>query len=447
MSTVQVSNIHFESTGNNRIQVEGSNVSVYQAGQTLLTANNTDITFSNGTGTFVVGQSTTITSSSVPVGQYIVSANSTTPTGYVRANTLISKTEYANLYSTLGSPPWKALNWKAISLSNTTVYPSRSSFIFGNNLFLIADTLGSKALQLSTDAITWSNGSINSATSYNFRTNALGYGNGVYIAVGLPNTSTFSSYVDYSTDAITWSSVQLTGTTNTSLTDVAYGNGIFVAVGVDKSTDANGVIYRSTNGSTWTHATSYSNTSVFNGVAYGNGLFIAIGPVQPLVSTNGLTWTVGGTGVSNPSSIIYANNTFYLMSNSSSIVQSTNGTTWASFATLFPTGGWFETLAYGNGYFLVSGYRSSFAAGLFAATSSDGINWFAPPANYLSKTTRNMIYVNGTFYSSPSTFNSNTTTGLAAEIYSSSFADFSAPLPSWWESNLSSNTFNVYVKV
>ena len=48
MSTLIVGNIHFEPTGNNRIQIEGTNTSIYQAGQLMMTANSREITFSDG---------------------------------------------------------------------------------------------------------------------------------------------------------------------------------------------------------------------------------------------------------------------------------------------------------------------------------------------------------------------------------------------------------------
>ena len=48
MSTLQVSNVHFESTGNNRIEYSGSNTfNMYAGGINVFTANSSSIDFQN----------------------------------------------------------------------------------------------------------------------------------------------------------------------------------------------------------------------------------------------------------------------------------------------------------------------------------------------------------------------------------------------------------------
>jgi len=85
---------------------------------------------------------------------------------------------------------------------------------------------------------------------------------------------------------------------------IAYGNGKYVAVGMYRH------IATSTDGTTWTMQTIGSN--LWNGIAYGNGKFVAVGLKGTIaVSTDGITWSTSTrTPAYNMKCLLFANGKF-----------------------------------------------------------------------------------------------------------------------------------------
>jgi hypothetical protein len=92
-----------------------------------------------------------------------------------------------------------------------------------------------------------------------------------------------SGSIQTSTDGTTWTN-RTTANTNAQ-NAVAYGNGLFVSVGVS------GSFQTSTDGTTWINRTA-ANVSDQNGVTYGDGVFVAVGSsgllgaIQSTLNTN-----------------------------------------------------------------------------------------------------------------------------------------------------------------
>lgn len=120
---------------------------------------------------------------------------------------------------------------------------------------------------------------------------------------------------------------------------IAYGNGVFVAVG------NSGRLSTSTDGLTWTTRNANMGTTKINCIAYGDGAFIAGG--QRFDSTT------ARLGIS------------------------TDGITWTTRGITFPSAGPDALAAtFGNGLFLVCGFRTDTGAGNWLARSADkGVTW------------------------------------------------------------------------
>ncbi|HEY1847723.1 MAG TPA: hypothetical protein VGG37_00895, partial [Opitutaceae bacterium] len=113
--------------------------------------------------------------------------------------------------------------------------------------------------------------------------NAIAYGNGRFVAVGLAGT------VVTSTDGATWTAGQLGATTN--LFGIAFGLGNFIATG------DNGGIFVSADGKTWVQETSPVSTVLVH-IGFGDGVFVAIGFTGTVLTSvdDGNTWTAQDSG-------------------------------------------------------------------------------------------------------------------------------------------------------
>ncbi len=177
----------------------------------------------------------------------------------------------------------------------------------------------------------------------------------------------------YSTDGSTWTA--MTMPTSESYTDVTYGLvddiGYYMAIS-SGGTDG----YYSTDGLTWTGAALPASVT-WSSVAYGNERFVAVasGSSSTAISTNGQTWTSGGTlpNTNNWSSVAYGNGVWVAVASTSTATgaYSTNGgSTWTSM-TLPSTGSW-TSIAFGDGLFVA--VRDGSTA---YAYSLDGQTWIA----------------------------------------------------------------------
>jgi hypothetical protein len=340
VSTVVVSNIHFESTGNNRIQIEGSNTSIYQAGQLMMTANSTEMTlFGNGQAYSVIG-------SLYRTGDIVIQPeNSTPPEGFVETDIILSKSSYPDLYSLVGDVNYVFPFWK---IRTTPTSFTRNGVTYGNGVFVTVGA-ASSPIQTSTDGVTWTNRtSANANLQY-----AVTYGNGIFVSVGA------SGSIQTSTNGTTWTN--RTSANTLSNFAIVYGNDIFVSVG------GAGSIQTSTNGTTWTNRTT-ANTNTQNGVTYGNGIFVSVGASGSIqTSTNGITWTNRTTANTNTQrSVAYGNGVYVSMGELGSIQISTDAVTWNNITRFTRRNN--SGLRYLNGIFIA-------VNALDVATSTNGINW------------------------------------------------------------------------
>jgi hypothetical protein len=394
MSTVEVSNIHLESTGNNRIQIIGSNVSIFQSGKPMLTANSTEITLTRNDVSFPILSSISggpynlnsyrlgdiVTKYDAQSSLTIVDEN---PFEFVSCNVILSQAAYPSLFSLVGGANTGVERWFTVTSANNF---TPRAVTYGNGVFVAVGPSGS--IQTSTDGITWTNRtSANTGLLY-----GVAYGNGVFVAVG----SVGSPAIQSSTDGITWTN-RTSANTNSGawLFAVTYGEGIFVVTG------RLGAIQTSTDGITWTNRTSAS-TSATDSVAYGTGTFVAVGSNDIQSSTDGITWTsrtAASMGTNGFSAVTYHSSGGFVAvggdSYSSVIQTSPTGTTWTnrtsannSYALL--------GVAYGNGVYVAVGNNG------IIQSSTDAITWRDRGYNSFNggSFTRNAVaFGNGVFVS------------------------------------------------
>lgn len=123
-----------------------------------------------------------------------------------------------------------------------------------------------------------------------------------------------------------------------TLIGVGYGNGLFVAVGHSVETHIKGVIWTSPDGRQWTRRAA-EVPGALTRVAFGNGRFVAVGGSGWLtsggvyaVSTDGIIWESKFQRYPNASDlkdVVFAHGR-YLSTSSLGIQASTNGFDWAS---------------------------------------------------------------------------------------------------------------------
>lgn len=119
------------------------------------------------------------------------------------------------------------------------------------------------------------------------------FGNGVFLAAAEQGGEFL-----YSTDGINWS--KKTAPASGYYTQLGFGNGKFICALSGLRTDG---VYYSTNGINWTACTvdqtesHYLGNGQYYNIAYGNGKYIissGSSSYKPLVSSDGITWTLGG---------------------------------------------------------------------------------------------------------------------------------------------------------
>ena len=195
-----------------------------------------------------------------------------------------------------------------------------------------------------------------------------------------------------------------------NISSIAYGNGKFIGLAY------NGSIHKtvvSTDGITWTVGTTltvFSNTTKVDKIVFGNGIFVAYqnaaygsSAITVASSTDGITWTKRTTvftSSSNSDSIynlIFEKGMFILIGHTGSnitprIVTSTNGTTWTSRTTGLAAGDEISSVAYGNNMFVVTIKNRA------TLTSTDGITWTKRTFPYQSDGYLSIVcFINNTF--------------------------------------------------
>jgi len=246
---------------------------------------------------------------------------------------------------------------------------------YGNGLFVavgLYDTTDAYIVT-STDGVNWTEQSNPKSVSLH----GITYGNGLFVAVGWADGT--DAYIITSPDGINWT--EQSNPKNINLFGVTYGNGLFVAVGVVDRTDA--YLITSTDGVNWTEQSNPKNYDLRD-VAYGNGMFVAVGyrdlnnftDAYLITSTDGIAWTEQ----SNPKNfnlygITYGNGMFVAVGDADGtdayIITSTDGVTWTEQSN--PKNINLFGVTYGNGLFVAVGVVDGTDASII--TSTDGVNW------------------------------------------------------------------------
>jgi hypothetical protein len=225
-----------------------------------------------------------------------------------------------------------------------------------------------------------------------------------------------NGYIATSTDAVTWTQ-RTTGSTST-LTDVQYLQNVFYAVG------QNSTILSSSNGITWTAVSVNVGTSTdwFNQITYGGGKYIIMansstgqGPMT-YQSTTGASnsWSaIGGFGVfgnTNLNKIVYLNSQFIVLTSSSDIFTSSNGTSWSNIRNSMTVtnpdnttaavgySNYFNDVYYKEGtYYWVgfSNYNGGAYGAIFTSTNLTALTLQANPVNIVANKS---YYLNGKHY-------------------------------------------------
>jgi hypothetical protein len=327
------------------------------------------------------------------------STNGTTWSGF--ANTIFSTSGYKVLYDP------NATLWIAVGLGNnsiaTTSYPTISwtgqGVIFPSNLTgSSTNSVYGPAINYSgTSDITgyviggYSNGpfiaySLNGTTwqmaSGTNGLNAVGmgaiaYGNGIYVAGGIPNTGGNSFAT--STNLITW-----TGRGGSSLTgyvsQIAFGNGVFITAGSKGASGSS--IMRSTDGITWTNLFDAYSSGGGRCVAYYNGRWF-VGGVAGAVhwsENDGNSWTSSSSSIN-----IYSNQTRSFgfgngviasvgFGTSNTLAISNDfGVNWIGKGPLLV--GYGNDVKFNNGVWLASGGNNTSSGNILVKSTDNGVSW------------------------------------------------------------------------
>ena len=211
----------------------------------------------------------------------------------------ISNTSTSN--GVLTSPD--GINWIFQALSGTNSTNQWREITYGNGMFVACAQAGTYRFMWSRDGYSWT---AITATTQDYGTwSGLTYGNGLFVASTYSAAST--TPIVTSSDGITWTDRTATigpywasVTYGIPLTGQYAGTGLFVASGLNSSSTA---IMTSPDGITWT-VRSTPTTSYLLNIKYGNGYFVAVsvgsgGGGLPLISTDGINWTIKQNTVAN----------------------------------------------------------------------------------------------------------------------------------------------------
>jgi hypothetical protein len=199
------------------------------------------------------------------------------------------------------------------------------------------------------------------------------YGDSQFVTVGRTGTILTSS------DGIIWSQHDIGN--NFGFSVVGYGNGIFVALG-------SGVAVASADGVTWSPQGRLFYDFRCFGLAYGNNRFVGVGqetgPKNTIVSADGANWEPGGSGGWLGHSLWKGQ----FVAVGGGIQTSPDGTIWAPNP--FGPPNQLYGIAYGNGQFVAVGDAGTILS------SADGVNWVTRQSE-TQNTLNDVAYGNGIF--------------------------------------------------
>lgn len=249
----------------------------------------------------------------------------------------------------------------------------------------------------STDGIRWTTVNSNFGTGTNNNVNSINYNGGIWVIAGQSSLS--QDQIRRSTNGINWTTIN-SNFANTSVTSVAFNDktNVWIANGA-------GNLRLSTDATNWTTVTSKSGKEIYS----YDDKFALLQDNQILESTDSITWTTNyltwittyseaGTNLYQFLSYFpkpkYVNN-LWMVGINQTFLKSTNGLSWTSVQSNFPSnaaqiGG----IAYGNGVWLaVAGSNTS-----IMRKSTDSINWTTVNGlNLLQQYSQSIAYGNGTW--------------------------------------------------
>ncbi len=279
---------------------------------------------------------------------------------------------------------WLPTAWAADPLDTWYQRADRSAYGlgYGNGVFVAVGDAG--AIATSADGLSW----VSAASSNTNILYAVAPGQGTFVAVGAAGAILTSA-----DNGASWT-VRTSGL-SANLRSIAFGNGMFVAVG------EGGAIATSGDGITWTAASVPVANSLY-GVAFGSGTFAAVGATGTILtsSDNGATWTDrSGVLSSNLWEIAYGNGIFAALGDAGSMLTSADGG--ESWAIQSPgTAGDLYGIGFGNGLFIAVGADWNANANIIIA-SSGGVVWTPHPAALtLEPPLVAVVYGNSTFVAS-----------------------------------------------
>lgn len=187
---------------------------------------------------------------------------------------------------------------------------------------------------------------------------AVTFGTDRYVAVGLNGT------ILNSLNGTTWTPAVTVIPPETTLTGLATDGTHFVAIGYDNSGP---VVYTSPDGANWTLVSLGAVTPAVNdltGIAWGNNMFVAVGnsttsTPEIITSTDfGATWTAVTQALAGyaPETVAFGNGHFVVTiwaGLNEGILDSTDGQTWTLYN--LPTENYLPALTCGNGIFVAGG--------------------------------------------------------------------------------------------
>jgi len=241
----------------------------------------------------------------------------------------------------------------------------------------------------------------------------------VYVLPSSVANATGTAKYLWSNDGFSWVFSQISGTTGAYFQVIAYGAGKFVMAGGH----ATYRVYYSTSGSSWTNGTNSTlpSGSARKHLIFANNLFVLLnvgyasfGP-RIYTSPDGITWTLRYSAYTDPAEVAYGNGKFVMIRNQSAYdtsfipahdIVSNDGITWTQNNVDVSLGDRSESIAFGDGKFVVVGPRYSTASwDCGSRVSTNGINWTAGnmPVGYWNK----VIYGNGVFIATSTASSTN----------------------------------------
>lgn len=313
--------------------------------------------------------------------------DSVDPTSPTTTGFIVNQTAVTNINAITGTG---GTTWTARTSAFSTVNDSNNfvnKFAYGNGLFM-AITEGN-AVNTSPDGITWTNRTTSFGAN---KIRGITYGNNLFVAVGgtrLDVTTATSAIYTSSDNGVTWT-IRSQPFGSNMVNAVIYANNMFVAA------SDTGDICTSVDGIAWTYRADESYG--ISDIAYGPGGFVAVGndSNSPYIGTspNAITWTYRTNAFPNgqyPNSVAYGNGVYVVVGNGGNINTSSDGITWVSQTSTFGTAN-IGSITFGNGLFVAISTINN-----RIATSPDGITWTTSTTSFSGGSVRSIGYGNGVY--------------------------------------------------